>query len=250
MNVSRTRISKANDEGSDEKLFRLTEIEPEFVSLVRAGANRQKAFQVVKEDDDNGSVDPPATDDSAPDAPLADTQQGADEMDEQAKTSGDDVDVNVDSDKDATDLASWLDEAGDKVEEMSLDDAITRALDATDGDDSTDASASSKKNEADEIDTTLTPHVDEDGAEGDEPDPRDAKIAELEDTVRRQARELKRATAKAARLAKGVGLTSVMATGEVTSSAGRQADTDESPSRGAFLSGGDIAAAVSGKRRH
>ncbi len=45
--IAKTEVS--TDKG--EKVFRLTEIDPEFVSLVRAGANRQKAFMVIKAED-------------------------------------------------------------------------------------------------------------------------------------------------------------------------------------------------------
>lgn len=46
----RVRIAKANGK-PDDKVYRLTDIEPQFVSLVTAGANRQKKFQVVKADE-------------------------------------------------------------------------------------------------------------------------------------------------------------------------------------------------------
>jgi len=50
MIVNRVRINKAGkpDKEPEVKVYRLTDIEPQFVSLVTAGANRQTKFQVVK----------------------------------------------------------------------------------------------------------------------------------------------------------------------------------------------------------
>lgn len=56
MKSLRVEINKADDEGNgSQSVFRLEEIEPQFVSLVTAGANRQKKFQVVKAEDGDGT---------------------------------------------------------------------------------------------------------------------------------------------------------------------------------------------------
>jgi hypothetical protein len=52
----RVKIAKADGKPEDDKIYRLTEIEPQFVSMVTAGANRQKKFQVVKADEVNKAV--------------------------------------------------------------------------------------------------------------------------------------------------------------------------------------------------
>lgn len=49
--AQRVSIVKGDDAGKTPELFRLTDIEPQFVSLVTAGANRQSKFQVVKADE-------------------------------------------------------------------------------------------------------------------------------------------------------------------------------------------------------
>jgi len=157
---------------------------------------------------------------------------------------GNNNDGSGNSDTDAIDLTSWLEEAGDKVDDLSLDNALQRALDAQ-ADDDSDASASSKEAE---INNTDSPTVAKVGEEvQDEEDPRDAKIAELEAKLKKQSRELNKAKAKSARLAKGVGQSSVMVTGEFTSADRQQPGEQESPSKGTFSSGGDMSAAVAGK---
>lgn len=50
MSSTRVIVNKAAD-NDGETIFRLTDIEPQFVSLVTAGANRQRKFQVVKADE-------------------------------------------------------------------------------------------------------------------------------------------------------------------------------------------------------
>ena len=49
--AKRVSIVKGDDAGKAPEIFRLTDIEPQFVSLVTAGANRQNKFQVVKADE-------------------------------------------------------------------------------------------------------------------------------------------------------------------------------------------------------
>lgn len=398
----KTKIRKSGTEKAEEqKLFRLTEIDPEYVSLVRAGANRQKAFMVVKEDDadeipedfnQEGLVDylakltgsprnrfgthssykfkgdyahawklhfsqhaggkPDATSTgplrgtvrrvemiaatlkpackltstdsiearsgdksplpgSYPETPgdyglsawdkpetdadregivfscsdlevikraaLAEIKRRAADAEEEAKACGggkkpkkndlggdpadpgstgktdgsDGTDGDGTPPPDAIDLASWLDEAGEHVEDLSLDHAIQRALDAqSDGQASDDGAAKGVKEIDDE--GTVPPAVSKVGDEAQGEEKHEAEIAklqaELEETrseLRKARRELTSLKARVARLSKGVGTSSVMLTGEVTAKGTQHTDAHESsPSRGAFLSGGDIAAAV------
>jgi hypothetical protein len=139
--------------------------------------------------------------------------------------------------KDAPDLASWLNEAGEQLEDLSLDIAIQRALDAH----AVDKSSPDPKSEpAHEIEPTAAPAVTK------------AEVSDEKERVARAEAELAKARrenialkAKAARLSATIGKSSVILTGEVTS---KQKDADKkpnpSPSRGTFNRGGDIAAAV------
>ena len=348
---TKVQISKADKgDGQKKKIFRLTEIDPEFVSLVRAGANRQSSFQVVKEDDpeaqkqvpeagadpdekraaqeqratkygiearEDGNLsyqkDDPTTEamygdpvnlkypfgmsDNEPDSgrlrnALSRFSQARDEYEKKASQvkilariieaslkagidvsyqegdeiyealpndlkerikskddtdkgdKGDDADGGS-TDGSETDLSSWLDEAGATVETLSLDHAIQAALDGqSDGQPEVSPTASSKANE---IGMTGAPPVEKVGEEAGEEDPRDVRIAELESRLKKQKLALSKAKADAIRLKKSVGQTSVLATGEVSTSESQQSDIDESPSRGAFKSGNDIAAAVVGR---
>jgi len=148
------------------------------------------------------------------------------------------------------DLSSWLDEAGAEVETLSLDIAIQRALDGQ-----SDSGAAPEKPPAQKAqigDTGAPPVVAEGEATEEDESEKDAQIAKLEAELNKARSELKKARreitslkAKAARLAKGVGQSSVMLTGEVTAKGMQQSDNDnEGPSKGAFASGGDIAACV------
>lgn len=54
MLTERVQIQKSDGDGEeDSRVHRLSDIEPQFVALVTAGANRQVKFQVVKADDSN-----------------------------------------------------------------------------------------------------------------------------------------------------------------------------------------------------
>jgi len=346
MKRSRTTISKAGP-GGGKKVHRLIDMDVEFVSMVGAGANRQKEFQVVKEDDaakavpdadadnetkreaaqarashygielrDDASLTYPADDptteslygdpvnlkyplggtDNERDAgrirnALARFSGAADEYEEMKSkvavlsriieaalaedisvTYQEDDDVyealpadlkerikeKAEADKDGgddnadgngttlegDDLSSWLKDAGEHVETLSLDIAVQNALDAqADGDANDDAASK----EAQEIDTTAAPPVEKVGEEAgnDVQDVRDAKIAKLEAELKKARREITAMKAKVARLSKGVGKSSVIQTGEVGAKDGQPAHAEKtSPSRGAFATGGDIAAAV------
>lgn len=151
--------------------------------------------------------------------------------------------------EDVEDLASWITEAEDQVEDLSLDSAIQRALDAQADSHASDDGASK---EAQEIEDAGTPPVEKVGEEAPGEGELKAEIAklktELEESrteLRKSRREITALKAKNARLSKGIGQSSVMLTGEVTAKGTQLNDAEnESPSRGAFASGGDIAAAV------
>jgi len=289
--MARPRVTVFKSEGGDDdkkKTFRLTEIEAEFVSLVRAGANRQKGFQVVKADavcvcSACGSEAPVVPDTKCEkcgepmvlketeETPPADTEDGAgddssndgdtDGQVDTGKESSDNDGEGTDTDGDSTegsgtDLSSWLTEASAEVETLSLDDAVQRALDGHS--DSVADDGTSPGSQAQKIEDAGAPTVvaeEEDETEDSETE-KDQKIAELEgklakaqSELRKARQQLTKAQAKAARLAKGVGRTSVMHTGEVTAKGSQRTDTeDEGPSKGTFESGGDIAAAVSNGR--
>lgn len=235
----KTRIDKGGElsqEKNGGKLYRLTEIEPDFVSLVGAGANRQKAFQVVKAD---GSASPEGEATNQETQTQQPEEIGSGDVDTGTDKKGDD-DTNGSTEWGGADLTSWLEEAGASVDAISLDTAIQRALDSQQGD---EPSSSSHTKQALEIGETDLPAV-EMVLEETEEDPRDAKIAQLEAKLRKQALELTTAKARAGRLAKGVGQSSVMVTGEVKVAEKKTPDRDTSPSKGAFSSGGDMAAAV------
>lgn len=345
----KTQISKAApkpEPGPGGKVFRLEDIDPEFVSLVHAGANRQKQFMVVKEDDaekavpaadaspedkrkaqqaratqygiearEDGNLSyqagnptteslygdpvnlmyPFGSDSNQPDVgrirnAVARFSQNRDEYQEKAskvkvltriveaalragvavtmpegddiydalpaalrdrikekddsdKGDGNEADGNGSPNQDESDLSSWLNEAGEKVAEISLDHAVQQALDAQS--DGTAASQGKSSQEADEIDDTDPPPVTKAGEEAQQEDEKDQRIAKLEAELKKSRVENTALKAKLARLSKGVVKSSVMLTGEVTGRDQQQTTTEKtSPSRGAFLSGGDIAAAV------
>lgn len=328
-----SRIEKADGDSKTE-LFRLSEIEPEFVSLVTAGANRQKEFMVVKADTEkevpasdadaetkrqaqsdraakygiearaDGNLSFPSEDPTKetmygdpvnlmypfggsantvdPDRvrnALVRFSQARDQYSEKtskvhvlqriveaALSAGVEVGWPEDDDiynalpadlkerikekatkdtdgeataggtpeKDAVDLASWLNEAGNRVDEMILDQAVQAALDTP-----ADPPTTDKGNaEAQKIDDRGTP-----------PDKVHKEVedekAVLEQKLKKALQENAALMAKNARLGNEIGKTSVMLTGEVTTK-GLQTNNNEktSPSRGAFLSGGDIAAVV------
>lgn len=56
-------LLKDEDKDNPKKLRRLSEIDTQFVSLVRAGANRQRQFLVVKQDDEEQNKECEKTDD-------------------------------------------------------------------------------------------------------------------------------------------------------------------------------------------
>jgi len=289
MKRSKERVAKAD--GDKDKVFRLTDIDPEFVSLVRAGANRQKQFMVVKEEKDGevskaippvipGRVSPrtpgnvcqfcgaPVThgaktcpkcgriltfasddektgenandtaDDTNQDAPPADGQDGAAVSDTDRVDSGKTSDGTEATPKDASDLASWLNEAGEQIEELSLDIAIQNALDAQAVD---QAKSGHQSDQAQEIGTTAAPAVTKEVDPGER-----ERAAKLEAELVKTRRDNLALKAKNARLAAAaVGKSSVILTGEVTSRQQKTGTkTPTSPSRGAFSRGGDIAAAV------
>ena len=329
-------IAKAKDDKGGDKLFRLTDIEPEFVSLVQAGANRQKSFMVVKEDaadketkcqaqqdrsakygieaKEDGNLSFPSDDPTTetmygdpvnlkyplggaantPDPErlhnaLVSFSQGMDEYKQQSSkakileriieaslTAGiavtyqdNDIyaalpadlkerikekeDANKHNDgneplgngspgKDAVDLASWLDEAGTKVDALTLDHAVAAALNTPAEVPAVDVGGTSK--EAQEIEDAEAPAATE--AEKKTDEEQLGKMHQLEDKLKKAEREIVSLKAKNARLSKGVGKSSVILTGEVTAKGLQKEEDNEntSPSRGAFLSGGDIAAAI------
>lgn len=380
MKRTRSRIEKAAPEGSKDQIFRLTDIDPEFVSLVRAGANRQKTFMVVKEDE--GAADPipegfdevqmnaflekftgsprnrfgthssykfkgdyaeawklhfsqhaegkpdaestgpirgtvrrvemiaatmkpvcklPSTDDigarggdpsplagsyaeTAKDYGLEKWDEPKDDADregvklscsdlevikraalaevkrraEDAKKAGEAAGKGGADDtegegrngggeksgepgtppKDAVDLASWLNEAGEHVEELSLDIAIQAALDSQLAD-GTAPGTSSKR--VQEIEGTVAPAV---TTKAGEVSKEAQRVAELEAEMSKMRRENTALRAKVTRASATVGKSSVILTGEVTSRQQRPGTKKESPARGVFHHGGDVAAAV------
>lgn len=286
------RISKADSNSGDEKVFRLTAIEPEFVSLVRAGANRQKQFQVIKAEEmyvcpECGHKMAAASDAAATVAcPKCDGTMKLTQVDESkggdatgkesesaeaandnettgpangqegtGKTGGEEDDGSEadggSTEGSGNDLSSWLDEAGAEVETLSLDHAIQRALDGQSDSDAGDPKPTATK--AQQIEDAGAPPVvaeeeaEEDGGESERRIAElEAELAKTQGELRKARHELTKARAKAARLAKGVGQSSVMLTGEVTTKGDQPGTGDESPTKGAFRSGGDIAAAVSG----
>ena len=287
--MGRKKVTKEPaDKPSGDKLFRLSAIEPEYVSLVRAGANRQKSFMVVKEEgEEQGDITeaakiipglapsprvPSATCPNCGDKlprPLPAKCPGcgynlklAESKEEHELISDDQVadtstakdgdgasgDNNGNPVQDEADLSSWLFEAGEKVAELSMDHAIQQALDAQVIDTADTTSGAVK--EAEEINDTEPPTVEKSNEQ--EQQDSNAKIAKLEaelDGARAELRKARREQiamkAKVARLAKGVGTSSVMLTGEITAKDSQRPDTGTtSPSRGTFSSGGDIAAAV------
>lgn len=381
MKRTRSRIEKAAPDGDKDQIFRLTDIDPEFVSLVRAGANRQKSFMVVKEDE--AAADPIPDDfdeaqmnaflgkltgsprnrfgthssykfkgdyaeawklhfsqhaEGKPDATSTGPIRGAarrvemiaskmkpvhklpstdnigarigdpsplvgtyaatakdydiekwdelkdDETRESVKLSCSDLEVikraalaevkrraedakkegeaagkgganDTEGEgrngggeksgatgtppKDAVDLASWLEEAGEHVEELSLDIAIQAALDSQLAD-GTAPGTSSKR--VQEIECTLAPGVTTKA--GGEVSKEAQRVAELEAELSRSRKENTALRAKVTRAAATVGKSSVILTGEVTSRQQRPGTKKESPARGVFHHGGDVAAAV------
>ncbi len=267
----RVQISKDDGEAEKNKVFRLTDIEPEFVSLVRAGANRQKNFQVVKEDEQDGvdgkyvcescgheetheagvkcdelkcskcsgAMTPKKDNDGDPPGQAAAGKKTGDDGGDGNGTDGDGTEGSE------TDLSSWLDEAGTKVELLSLDLGIQRALDSqSDGDADPTMSTAPK---AHKIDSGAPPVVAKEETE-DGNGEKDKRILKLEGDLRKTRNDLTRSKAAAARLVKGVGKSSVMLTGEVTAKDLQQDDAaDTSPTDGAFHSGADIAAVVTSK---
>ncbi len=70
-NTNRVVISKDSGKPKATTVYRLTDIEPQYVSLVTAGANRQKKFQVVKADDTQTAKSVPDASASAEDKRAA-----------------------------------------------------------------------------------------------------------------------------------------------------------------------------------
>lgn len=337
----KVRTLKAAADAQGDKVFRLTEIEPEFVSLVRAGANRQKSFLVVKADDEDvdkavpdatasvedkrkaqqarattygiearedGNLSYPAGspttealygdpvnlkypfggEDNEPDAArlrnaLARFSQARDEYEDKAskvkilqriieaslaadievtyqdgdeiyqalpadlqermgKTAdedrsgtGKDSTETENSPEGAADLASWLTEAGEKIQELSLDLAIQAAMDAPPAEHA-DVGPATKR--APEIVSTVAPTVAKVEEESEE------KVAKLEAEVHKLRKENTALMAAANRLKATVGKSSVILTGEVTKRPQPSDGNRKSPSNGVFHRGGDIAAAV------
>jgi len=344
MTIPRSWSNKGADD--QKNVFRLTDMDPEFVSLVTAGANRQKQFQVVKADDasddvpgddadndtkvkthkaraehfgiemrEDGNLSYPSgepttkslygdpvnlmyplgvngneadgeliskaialfekdsdkykdmiskvgvfariitaalaadvdvtcqKDDEIYEALPAEIKERIKEKAAAGEDGGDDETDGNGNTSQGEDLSSWLQDAGDHVQTLSLDVAIQNALDAqADGDAPEHAAAKG----AQEINTTAAPPVAKVGvqADSDGQNLQDAKIAKLEGELKKARREIVAFKAKVSRLSKGVGKSSVMLTGEVGAPSTSAHTEKSSPSHGAFSAGGDIAAAI------
>lgn len=110
MGDNRVLINKADDGDSGDTIFRLTQIEPQFVSLVTAGANRQRKFQVVKADDGNTGNAPNANG-------SGDTGAGEGDANNHNGTNSSAKGQGGDSD-----FAAWLEE-----QETSIDGTLEEA---------------------------------------------------------------------------------------------------------------------------
>ncbi len=145
----RVRIAKANGTPDDEKVYRLTDIEPQFVSLVTAGANRQKKFQVVKADEaglgpggvcvcvECGNEEPHETGVKCNELTCSKcggtmarkdetaVQEAKDRIADKTEDDGDDsAPEDGANSKGAVDTLAWLDEAGSRVGDMFVSLAL------------------------------------------------------------------------------------------------------------------------------
>jgi hypothetical protein len=131
-----TLLRKA-DAASEEadRVHRLTEMDTQFVSLVRAGANRQSKFFVVKAD---GSVVPAVevVPDASDEPPVDETLKTTDPS---AAAAGEEPAVEPAGSTipeegtapDATsklDVSAWLDKAGARARALAMEHAIAQAL--------------------------------------------------------------------------------------------------------------------------
>jgi len=254
----RSRIQKADQPNDDEKIFRLSDMDPEFVSMVHAGANRQKEFQVVKEDAPDGedaNTDPPpeptAADKGEQDEQNANPDNGQDgeQADGDGQSATDKGDQGGNAEGGDTDLSAWLSDASENVETMLMDHNVQQSLDSPPANGS---GAQDTSKQASEIGEAGAPPVvagEETVQEAEELRKENEVLKEkleraLAD-VRKGKAELRKERARVARLQKGVGDSSVMLTGEVTTHGTQKEGVDDhSPSKGAFFGGRDIAAEV------
>jgi len=218
------------------KVHRLQNITTQFVSLVRAGANRQTSFSVVKADED----EPPTEEEDVNPAP-----EGAEdeESDKAAACAGGkkkpkkkDPGGAADDAPD-TDLAAWLEGASARAEEMLVDATLDTAL-AQPAEPSPSAEQASDK-EAQDVGKTDRSASSEGGREADDRAEKAEKRAEeLERQLRKERKRTERMKAAA------VGGSTAMVAGEATKAGGSTAgDEDVVPERvrRTWASGGDLA---------
>lgn len=239
VNTERVIINKAAGDEDEDALYRLTDIEPQFVSLVTAGANRQKKFQVVKADEGDGTGKPTSkgTGEAEPVAGDVNEPDGKGEP-----TDGQNV---------AGDFNNWLDDVSKSVSMVLEDAQVTEILsaDATVADtlpeqpptqQSIDKSSDKVEKAFAQLQAEFADEI--------------AKNKTLKGTVEKQASEIvtlrkqiaavkadrNKYRSKAAKLRNGVGGTTALMTGNVTDVDKQSADGE--PEDAAWASGGDLSA--------
>lgn len=217
---------KKND-GKEPSLYELTDIDTKFVSLVTAGANRQKNFMIIKADEQGKEKDGD---------PVQQEEQGAGDAGE-SETEGE-----------KTNLSSWLNEAGTRAEDMVVDAsiAIAEASLASEANSEVDTG---KNNKAQKVGKQVAPLAGEQVKEiaklekemdtvKTKLEKSEAKINQLAASNVKSKRELKALRASNARLRKGIGGTTSLVTGEIIAT-GEQKNT--SGEGEPWAHGGDMA---------
>lgn len=232
-NTKRVKISKSDE--TDNRVHELTEIEPQFVSLVTAGANRQKSFQVVKSESKQNK-----------NKSLSNTDGD--------KKSQANKNADTNSSDDA-DLAAWLDEASTNANAL-LDDAIasTAFLETEDvlphvnkdkkeqvGKSQDAQSVEQLLAKSKELETTIAKEREQRiGLEKS----RDALTIE----VSQLKKERDKIRGQLSKLRNGVGGSTALVTGNVNTDKGN--DDNDAPRSTAWSSGGDLAATETSKKSY
>jgi len=240
MKSQRVKINKADGDSGDGTIFRLTEIEPQFVSLVTAGANRQKKFQVVKADD--GETSGAQTGKGA-----GDTSSASGDNELQSGTDSDPTGLGSDGD-----FAAWLDEAesqvGKSLEDAQIELLLTSDVPAASSppDDSTQQRVGKSDAQVTKAFEGLQAEFAQEIAKNKELATRVDKltgtIAKLKKQVASLTTERDKYRAKVVRLKSNVGGVTSIQTGVVSKGSSRKPEAD--PRDGAWASGGDLASRI------
>ena len=240
MKRNRVKIEKSEEGEEKKQIFRLTDIEPQFVSIVTAGANRQKKFQVVKADDG-----------TAPGTPAEKNAGGDRSVENGTEVPG--VGEPAIGQNNEKDFIDWLEDVGKSVSQVLEDAQVTEILLASTSDVGSFPEQSTLQQQVGKSSEKIEKAFAE--LQGDFATTV-AKNKELSCTIEKQSREIaaikkqlatvtaerNKYRSKAVKFKNGVGGTTALITGNVFSA--EKTKEGDDPIDAAWAAGGDLASKV------